>query len=185
MSLIYLSSGPHLRNFRKEQYDKQNGVCPILKQWVPFEDTVVDHQHANKGSVAGVDNAYMVRGIIQNGCNAAEGKMYSTYKRMGLRKLISFPEFLRNLADYIDSPPLFGSEVVHPEGKPKMLTFGKREFNRLIKYWPMMYPKRKAPVWKDKGRNGKTTGKMNLTKNFDKWIKEADELHYGRYATPK
>lgn len=180
MTLIFLSAGNKLRDFRKQQWDNQDGICPILKQHVPFEDTVVDHQHANKGSTAGVNNAYMVRGIIQNGANAAEGKMYNTYKRMGLSKMITFPTFLRNLADYVENPPLYGSGYVHPEGKPKRKTIGKREFNRVIKYWSVMYPKRKPPVWKDNGRR-KETGRMNLTKPMEEYINEADAIHFAKY----
>lgn len=179
--LIYLSTGNKLKEFRKEQYDKQNGICPILKEWVPFEDVVVDHLHGKKTDIAGEGNAHMVRGIIHNYANACEGKFLSRFKRSGLSKFISFPDYLRNLADYLDNPPLFGSGYVHPEGKPKMKAFGKREFNRVIKYWSQIYPRRKPPIWKDKGRNGKVTGKMNLTKQWEQFIKEADEIHYGKY----
>lgn len=185
MELIFLSSGNALRDFRKEQYDKQGGICPVLKQWVPFEETVVDHLHGKKTDQAGVDNAHMVRGIIHNYANACEGKMLGKFKRSGLSKMITFPQFLISLGEYIENPPLFGSGYVHPEGKPKRSTIGKREFNRVIKYWSSMYPKRKPPVWKDKGRNGKITGRMTLTKPMAEYIREADELHYGKYSTLK
>lgn len=180
MDLIYLSSGNPLRDFRKEQYDKQGGICPILKKHVPFEDTVVDHLHGKKNDLAGVNNAHMVRGIIHNGCNAADGAMLSIYKRRGLAKIISFPEYLRNLADYLDNPPLIGTGYVHPHGKPKRATIGKREFNRLNKYWPKMYSKRKCPVWKDNGRK-KETGRMNLTKQLKIYIEESDAIHFAKY----
>lgn len=180
MELIFLSAGNSLQSFRREQYDKQNGICPILKIFVPFEDTVVDHQHGKKTDSAGENNAHMVRGIIHNYANACEGKFLSRYKRSGLSKFISFPDFLRNLADYLDNPPLFGTGYVHPDGKPKREVFGKREYNRVAKYWQQMYPKRKLPLWKDNGRN-KPTGKMNMTKDWKVYIEEANKIHYEKY----
>lgn len=182
MSLNFLSAGEALKEFRKKQYDEQNGICPILKQWVPFEDTVVDHLHGRKTDAAGFKNAHMIRGIIHNYANSCEGKMLGKFKRSGLASFITFPEFLRNLADYLDNPPLFGSGYVHPEGKPKMTTIGKREFNRVIKYWSQAYPKRKPPEWKDKGRNGKITGRMNMTKQWEKYIEDTDAIHFAKYS---
>ena len=179
MDLIFLSSGNALKKFRKEQYYKQGGICPILKKWIPFEDSVVDHLHGRKCDEAGKDNAHMVRGIVHNGANAAEGTILSIFKRRGLEKQITLPEYLRNLADYIENPPLFGSGYVHPAGKPKIKTIGKRDFNRIIKHWNEIYPRRKPPVWKDKMKKGKITGRMNLTKPLSEALEMANEIHYG------
>lgn len=181
MKLIYLSSGDALKDFRKEQYDKQGGICPILKIKIPFEDSVVDHLHAPKSISAGVNDAHMVRGIIQNGANAVEGSMLSIFKRRGLAKYISFADYLRNLAEYVENPPLFGSGYVHPAGKPQRKTIGKRDFGRILKYWPKIYPRRKQPVWKSKIKKGKEIGKMNLTKPLLEALEKANEIHYAKY----
>lgn len=169
MDLTFLSSGNALKNFRKEHYDNQEGICPILKQHVPFEDTVVDHQHKTKAEELGKNGAGLVRGVIHNAANAAEGTITSIYKRRGLHKLISLPDYLRNLADYLENPPLITFGFVHPNEKPKAKMLGKREFNRVIKYWLQMYPKRKQPAFPKSGK---------MTKDFEKWVKEANEIHW-------
>lgn len=179
MELTFLSSGNALRDFRKEQYEKQGGICPIFKIWIPFEDSVVDHLHGLKNDPAGKNNAHMVRGIIHNAANAAEGTITSICKRRGIEKFMPIPDYLRSLADYIENPPLFGSGYVHPAGKPKTKTIGRRDFNRIKKYWSQIYPRRKPPVWKDKMKKGKKTGQMNLTKQLEEALWMANEIHYG------
>lgn len=171
MDLFYLTTG-NLKDFRKEQYDNQEGICPILKQKVPFEDTVVDHKHSSKGEELGKNGAGEIRGIIHNYANSTEGRFLGIFKRSGLAKMISFPDYLRNLADYLENPPFLGSGIIHPSEKPKAKLLGKREFARVIKYWPQLFPKRKLPVYKEK---------MKLTKEWEDYIERANKIHYSKY----
>lgn len=179
MELKFISSGK-LAEFRKEQWEKQNGICPVTGKYMDFDDCVVDHLHKKKSEKLGINGKGMVRGVIHRNVNSAEGSAHSSYVRRGVSSLMGYADYLIALGNFIKNPPLSHLNLVHPTEAPKMDTFGKREFKRLIKYWPQMYPKRKLPVWKDKGRNGKVTGKMNRTKKFDELIEQANKIHYAK-----
>lgn len=61
--LKYLKQS-ELKEFRKKQYDKQGGICPILKIKIPFEDCVLDHRHSTKNEALG-NGVGCLRGVIQ------------------------------------------------------------------------------------------------------------------------
>ena len=146
--LIQLN-GPGLKKLREDQYKKQKGICPILKQEIPFSECVMDHKHKFSYQEYGEDDAGLCRGIIHNGANAVEGKIENAFKRTGLNKLISVPEYLRNLADYLESWPL-EPIYIHPMDKPKEPLLTKSSYNELVrgvmkdgKYKMPEYPKSK------------------------------------------
>lgn len=174
MELKYIKQS-ELRDFRKKQYDAQGGVCPVLKKIIPFEDSVLDHIHKKrKGDQPGINDEGLLRGVIHRRANAAEGVFLNAYKRKGLEKLISFSDFLRNLADYIDNKPLVGLGIVHPTEviREKKIKLGIRNYNKIKKYWKDIHPKKKMPEF---------SSKMFLNKEWQKDLDKANELHQKKF----
>ena len=158
-----------LKELRYRQFHIQRQVCPILKQRIKFENSCFDHKHKLKSEPIGEDGKGLLRGVIHFQANVMEGKIAKLYKRYGLHKLsISLPTLLRNIADYIENPPM-KPEYVHPNERPKPKKLGKRDYNKICKYYFQMYPKRKKlPVYPKSGK---------LTKEFEKMLKTANFLH--------
>lgn len=141
-----------LKPLRRRLYNQQNSVCPIFGKKCAFDDTVVDHQHMTAKETVGVDGAGLIRGVIHFQANALEGKIANAYKRWGIHKHgVTLPEFLRNLADYLERKPL---NLIHPNEKPKPKVLGKRVFNKINKAYVAKYPRRK-PLEYPKGRGRK------------------------------
>jgi len=69
--------------------------------------------------------------------------MLSKYKRAGIY-LKDFPQFLRNLADYLEQDNLL---YIHPSEAPKTPIFGKLAFNKLKKAYSIKYPRRKKLIY--------------------------------------
>ena len=137
-----------LKKNRKRWHRQQDKTCPILKQTIPYNQTSVDHQHKRKKDPIGANGAGYIRGVIHIQANSMEGKIANAFKRYGLNKFIDLPSFLRNLADYLDNPPLLHKKIVHPSEMPKKKKLGKREFNKLRKHYFELYPnKRTLPKW--------------------------------------
>lgn len=144
---------------RKKQWLKQKKICPILKQVIKYEDSCFDHKHKNKAEPLGEDGKGLLRGVLHFQANSWEGKCTNAFQRYGLHKFgISLSEALRNLADYIEHPPM-PPEYVHPNERPKAEKIGKRDFNKIIKFYFKLYPKRKKlPVYP---KSGKITKELN------------------------
>jgi hypothetical protein len=106
---------------RKEWYNQQKGIDPVLKKHVDFEETVLDHNHKTK----------FCRGVLQRYVNSFEGRVNGIYKRSGLMNEIPLPELLRNLAEYLETNHE-GEQIIHPkEVKRKVLA--KNSYNKLKK----------------------------------------------------
>lgn len=157
-----------LVKLRLKQWQKQNKICPILKQKIKYEDSCWDHKHKTKAESLGEDGKGLLRGVLHFQANSWEGKCTNAFKRYGLHKFnISLPEALRNLADYIENPPM-PPEYIHPNERPKAKKIGKRDFNRIIKYYFQMFPKRrKLPVYPKRGK---------MTKEFSLLLEKINEI---------
>ena len=121
-----------------------------MKQKFPVDEMVVDHKHRKKSTPIGEDDCGFVRGIIQRQANVIEGKIANAFVRYGLVKFgITIPEFLRNLADYIENPPLFRLEprLIHPKEKAKPKKLKKASYNKLVKLMTLGIPKQKIPEY--------------------------------------
>jgi len=156
---------PQLANLRFQQWEKQNKICPILKQKIEYKDAVIDHKHITKKEIQesklGKDGKGLLRGSLHRQANSWEGKVTNAFKRYGLHKLnISLPEALRNLADYIENPPM-EQKYIHPNEKPRPEKIGKRQYNKICKHYFKMYPKRKKlPKYPKNGRITKELKKL-------------------------
>jgi len=155
-----------LRELRKKQWKKQQMICPILQQKIKFEDSVFDHKHRKKTTSIGYQGAGLLRGVLHSQANVFEGKAYKLYKRYGLHKFIDFPTLLINTAKYIMNPPM-KPEYIYPSEREKPKKLGKREYNKLKKYYFKVYPRRKKiPKFPKSGI---------LTKEFEKMLKDLDK----------
>ncbi len=167
-----------LKELRYEQYCKQNGTCPILRQEIEYKDAVFDHKHKIKSEKIGEDGKGLLRGVIHNQANVIEGKIAKLYKRYGLHKFISLPSLLVNIAGYISDPPM-KPEYIHPNERLKAKKIGKRDFNRIIKYYFEMYTNRRKLPERKEDKNGKSKIKMN--KKFEQMLEKANKLHLHRH----
>ncbi len=161
--------------FRKREHDKQNEICPILKIKVPFEDTVIDHKHKNKKDIIGVNGGGLIRGVIQRQANALEGKITNNFKRLGLNKYIKLPDFLRNLADYLENPPI-KQIYIHPTEERKMGDLKKNSFKKINKLYQKKYPSRKELSYPKSGKMTKNLRvvykEFNIKPEFNKHKKK-------------
>ena len=151
---------------RIKQYLKQQCICPILKQTIQLKDAVFDHKHKTKAEKIGEDGKGLLRGVVHNQANVMEGKIARLYKRYGLHKFLPLPDLLRNIADYIENPPM-APEYIHPNERV-FKKLGKRQYNLICKHYFEIYPKRKKlPLYPK-------SGKMN--KEFEDLLIKVDEL---------
>lgn len=155
------------KKLRYKQWQKQKRICPILKQILCFEDAVFDHKHRTKAEELGKDGKGLLRGVIHRNANVIEGKIVRLYKRYGLSKYILLPELLRNIADYIEKPPM-KPKYIHPDER-EFVKIGKRDYNLICKYYFQMFPRRvRLPIYPKSGK---------MTKKFDGLLKVAKKLH--------
>ena len=137
-----------LAKIRKHFHKKQNHICPVLKIKFPESEMVVDHNHSNNARNLGhPEQAGLLRGVINRFANALEGKVTNAYIRTGLHKEkdITLPDFLRNLADFIEEPPMTHLNYLHPNEKPKDKKLMKSSINKLVKAFKEKYPNKKIP----------------------------------------
>jgi len=143
----------------KEKWHKeQDNICPLLKKEFPLDKMVLDHQHKLKAELPDESGKGLCRGAIQFQANALEGKFTNAFKRLGLDKFINMIDFLRNLADYLESNKIQeGEHYIHPTEKPRKPILMKSSYNKLIK---IINGKQKVPPYKHK--------RGNLTKPLEK-----------------
>ena len=154
---------------RKKQWLKQNKRCAISKKRIKFEDSVMDHKHKLKKQKAGVKGRGLLRGVLHNQINRLEGIIIHKYKRQGVHNFMSLPDFLRNMADYIENPPMV-QKYIHPNERAPKEKLGKRDYNKIKKYYFIIYPRRKKalPPFRKK---------MNLTEKWKDLLERANFKH--------
>ena len=146
-----------LSTWKKEQYEKQNGICPILGIKIPLEDFVVDHQHRTKAEPVGENGAGMIRGAISRQANSWEGKVVNSFRRYGLHKFgVDICDALDNLSMYLRT---YKTNLIHPSEKPKEPKITKTCYNKLVK---AVNGKEKVPEFP---KSGKLTKKLSLLFN--------------------
>ncbi len=123
-----------LKPLRERYYALQNKKCPLLNCEYPLEEAVVDHCHSTKKETVGVDGKGLVRGVIHRQANSMEGKITNSWRRLGLHKFgITLPDFLRNLATFLENPPMDHLKLIHPTEQEKPKKLKKASYNKLKK----------------------------------------------------
>ena len=115
-----------VKQTREEILERQDGLCAILKLPLDKADAALDHQHQ--------ESAYFkkgeVRGVLHKQANSLEGQMLSKFKRSGLANVITFSDYLRNLADYLETNNNYC--LLHPLARPREYLM-KSSFNSLAR----------------------------------------------------
>lgn len=159
-----------LNSFRAEKHAQQQGVCPVLRIPCDAKDMVVDHKHKarstpvdHQGSGAG-----LIRGVIHRHVNQLEGAIQSRFSRYALGKHITLPQLLRNLADYLENPPL-GKEYIHPSSlpKPKIRKLKKSEYNKIAACWDEISRRKPLPPF---------YAFMEFTAQWADWLQKAEAI---------
>ena len=159
-----------LKPLREKWHNEQDGICPILKKAYPIEFFCVDHQHKLINESPSEDGKGLCRGAIHLQANSLEGKISNAFKRLGLHKHIELTDYLRNLADYLESNRIHTGELlIHPTEAPKKKKLMKSSWNELNKQLCFL-GKKEIPEYKNK--------RGNLTKPLEQLFK-----HYN--ITPK
>jgi len=120
-----------LKYFRQKVLEKQNYLCPLCGEEIKESDAVLDHDHGTG----------YIRQVLHRNCNSMEGMILHKFKRSGVHKLTDIFTYLKNLLDYWDND--YTRNLKHPSEKPKEPKIGKREFNKIAKYYKITYPNRK------------------------------------------
>ena len=151
------------KELREQLHVEQGMICPILKKEFPQSEMTLDHKHKRKNDPVGPNGDGLCRGVIHTTANALEGRILKDFMRTGVSKYISAPEFLRNLANYLENPPMEQIYVHHTE-KLKTPAMNKNDYNRIKKYWKFTHPKKALPKCP-----------RNITKDMLIYLKETDE----------
>ena len=133
--------------YRKKLLEEQGNMCAICK--LECRKYVLDHQHKRRRSDPnGVNGAGLVRGVLCDGCNRTEGKIWNASHRFGKHHML--PQLLRNMADYLEQD---NHPWIHPSEKPRPKKVFKRKYNVLRKIMkekeakdPPPLPKRKRKM---------------------------------------
>jgi Recombination endonuclease VII len=113
--------------YRERIAEEQNFVCAICIGPL-VSGASLDHQHKTKAETIGVNGAGLIRGVLCRDCNVFEGKIWNNSKRFG--KFDDLPQFLRNLADYLEKD---NYPYIHPREAPQVQKVSKRQYNKLVK----------------------------------------------------
>lgn len=99
-----LFTADQILEFRRQKYAENKGRCPITGLAVPFNETVVDHDHRSQHC----------RDALHRQSNSFEGLVWNAFRRCieWQDKSLSFPQVLRNLANYIEKD--YSSNPYHP-----------------------------------------------------------------------
>ena len=92
-----------LKEYRKLQWEKQKGICPICRSTISFEESVLDHDHTSGHC----------RRVLCNACNQIEGKIIKAFKRfIGYKNIITPKDLLINLVEYYRRD--YSNNPIHP-----------------------------------------------------------------------
>lgn len=133
---------------RKQWWLDNNKTCPIANKKVPLSECTLDHQHKLKSEVADESGKGLCRGVLWNRSNAWEGKVWNSFKRLGLNSHIDIVSALRNLADYLESNHIHDDiKYIHPSEAPPKLKLKKSSYNKLKSVMSKNIDNRKLPKY--------------------------------------
>jgi len=150
--MIKYTTQKETQEVKKKLYELSNNICPLLQESIPIEKIVADHQHKlKKEDCTNWDNGGkgLIRGSISFDANSIEGQIANAWSRYGMNKYnITLPDFLRNLANYLENPPAKQHEMLYAyyTETPKRKKVKISDYKRVCKYYFILNPrKRKLP----------------------------------------
>jgi len=171
MDLVQITNNEKAE-FRTWWHKKQNLICPLLKIEVPLNNVALDHKHKRKKDPVGPNGDGLIRGVVQLQANALEGKIINSFKRLGLDKFIELPALLRNIADYLENPPI-PQKYIHPNEIKKEPVLSRQSFNQLVRLYHKKYPKRKELTYTySRSKKHKPKPSQKLTKTLKQLYSE-------------
>jgi hypothetical protein len=135
-----LMKNKDIKALKEKLWLRNNKKCPLLGIEVPLEKMALDHIHKLKSENYSEQKG-TVRNAIEFRANGIEGKISNAWKRYfgsdESKHPISLPDFLRNLADYLEEGALVEESTyyVHPNEVPKEPKLSKRNYNKLKKLY--------------------------------------------------
>ena len=143
----------------------QEGRCALCGDKITEKTGVsLDHQHKKKADKIGEDGAGLVRGVLCRSCNVLEGKIWNAMIRfLQVKSVQDRVTWLESLIQYYK---ISNTCIIHPRELPKKPKIGKREFNKLNKYYCKKYPNRKPLEYPKSKKWTKTLRK--LQEDYDK-----------------
>ena len=127
----YLQS-KNLKEHREDKLVEQDNICPLCGEHIEIDKAALDHDH----------DSGLIRQVLHLGCNTYEGIVLHKFKRSGVHKRTDIVTYLKNLLKYWEQD--YSMNFIHPSEKPKEDKMGKREFNKLNKWYLQTYPRRKS-----------------------------------------
>ena len=164
-----------IKILKQKLYTQNNGICPLLKIPIPFDKMALDHIH-KLNSEPYATNKGTIRNAIEFRANTLEGTISNKFKRLYgadvSKHPISLPDFLRNLANYLEEGAYCETSVetmtymIHPTEVPKAKKVKKSSFNKMLKMHKQKYPKKKPPVYPKSKKLTKLLKKLFLEFNI-------------------
>jgi len=121
-----------IKPLRDAILNKQKGRCTICGN--PVQDPTLDHEHIKK-----VKGTGFIRAVCCSKCNTFIARAENNAARHGI-SLRSLPDVLRNMADHLENQ----IDIIHPTEIPKRKKVGKREWNKVVKYYFKVFPNRRT-----------------------------------------
>jgi len=147
-----------IKKLKTMLWEANNGICPLLGIEVELDKMTLDHIHKLANEAPSPQKG-TVRNAIEFRANAMEGKIMNSWKRyFGADEAnhpISLPNFLRNLADYLEAGAYRdkdGNYYIHPSEAPKVKKISKRNYNKLKKVYSLSNRKKKFPDFPKSGK---------------------------------
>lgn len=140
----------------RETLLNKTNICPICNKEIV--SPVVDHEHKKK-----IKGSGRIRNNICSNCNVFIAKIENNCKRYNI-ELERLPEVLKNVSDYFNEQQY---NIIHYTDKEdNRVKISKNEISKILKYWTLLYPKRKFPSRPKSGY---------LTKDWEEYKEKLDE----------
>jgi len=150
-----------IKPLRDAILQKQKGLCTICGN--PVQDPTLDHEHIKK-----VKGTGFIRAVCCSKCNTFIARAENNAARHSI-SLRSLPNVLRNMADHLENQ----IDIIHPTEIPKRKKVGKREWNKVVKYYFKAFPNRrtlpKKPTYV-------TEAWLDLKRAIDEYIEEQNTI---------
>ena len=147
-----------IKELKTVLWESNDKICPLLKIAVDLDKMALDHIHKLVAEEPSEQKG-TIRDAIEFRANAMEGKITNNWKRYfgadETKHPISLPDFLRNLADYLEAgahEDKDGNYYIHPSEAPKIKKLSKRNFNKLKKEYGLSGQKKKFPEFPKSGK---------------------------------
>lgn len=154
-----------IKTLKEKLWLENNKKCPLLDIEVPLDKMALDHIHKLKSEDPSEQKG-TIRNAIEFRANAMEGKITNNWKRYfgsdEANHPINLPDFLRNLADYLEKGAYNNNGIfyIHPSEKQVEQNISKRQYNKLAKLYKKSGKKKKFPDYPKSSKLTVELGKL-------------------------